>query len=150
MKTRLLLTCILVLSITSCKDDANKNGTKTTKTEEIVDESSSLKLNNGEKWIANFETHDGIAKMDAIIKVFKSDTTKDYASLGEALSEQTSMIIKKCSMKGEPHNQLHVVLVPMLDEISVFKEPEVNVNMERALYKLDSLTATYFKYFKTQ
>ena len=59
---------------------------------------------------------------NSIISNFKSNTTEDYFALGEALSEQTSTIIKKCSMKGEPHNQLHVVLVPMLDEISILKE----------------------------
>ena len=146
MKTKLLLIFVFVLSITNCKNDTSKNETKT---EEIVNEPSLLKLNNGEKWIANIETHDGVTQMNSIIKIFKSGTTKDYAVLGEALSEHTNMIIKKCSMKGEPHDQLHVVLVPMLDEISELKESKIEATSEKALQQLEALTVDYFKHFTT-
>ena len=42
--------------------------------------------------------------------------------LGEALSKETSYIIKSCDMKGEPHDQLHLVLVPILEEITDLKD----------------------------
>lgn len=85
--------------------------------------------------------------MDSIIKNFKSNSNKDYFALVEALSEQTSTIIKKCSMKGEPHNQLHVVLAPMLDEISALKESKNKVTSQKVLQQLEGLIADYFKHF---
>lgn len=136
------LSLILILIVTlSCKN--------ATKAEEIsVADNLELNLNNGEKWIANFETHKGVKIMDSIISDFKKGEHKDYTHLGEKLSEQTSYIIKNCSMKGEPHDQLHVVLVPMLDKISTLKESNNNTKSSETLIELETLIKTYFNYFK--
>ena len=136
-----------VITITSCKYTSKEASSNTP--EISVEETATLKLNNGEKWIANIETHDGVKNMDSILKVFKLGSVKDYAALGNDLSQQTSVIIKKCSMKGEPHDQLHVVLVPMLDEISIIKESESEALSEKALHKLEALITDYFKHFTT-
>ncbi|WP_034042789.1 hypothetical protein [Wocania ichthyoenteri] len=135
------LSLILILIVTlSCKN--------ATKAEEIsVADNLELNLNNGEKWIANLETHKGIKIMDSIISDFKKREQKDYTNLGEILSEQTSYIIKNCSMKGEPHNQLHVVLIPMLDKISTIKESNNNTKSSKTLIELETLIKTYFNYF---
>lgn len=133
----------------SCKNETHKNNSNTTKVEEVtVEESIKLKLDNGQKWIANEETHIGIKNMDSIIIAFKSEANKDYILLGEVLSKQTSFVIKNCTMKGEPHDQLHAVLVPMLDEISILRESESKDDSENALGKLESLINDYFNYFK--
>jgi hypothetical protein len=42
-------------------------------------------------------------------------------------------------MTGEPHDQLHVVLAPMLDEISVLRETDSEVSAEIAFTKLKEL-----------
>ncbi len=149
MKTKILYLVILALSFTNCKKDVKKSVDEAPKIEEIVDESATLKLNNGEKWIANLETHVGVTKMDSILKVFNSDKKKDYETLGEDLSKQTSFIIQKCNMKGEPHDQLHVVLVPMLDEISILKESKDIGEKNKAFQKLKLLIRSYFSHFKT-
>lgn len=147
MNFKLLI--IIVLFFMSCKNETHKNNSNTTKVEEVtVEESIKLKLDNGQKWIANEETHIGIKNMDSIIKAFKSEANKDYILLGGALSKQTSFVIKNCTMKGEPHDQLHEVLVPMLDEISILRESESKDESENALGKLESLIKNYFNYFK--
>ncbi len=122
MKPKLLITLLLVILISSCKKDSQKSVSNTGETEDIsLLDTLTLKLNGGEKWIANNETQIGIVKMDSIIKKFKNDETNNYLGLGNNLSKQTSFIIKSCNMTGEAHDQLHVVLVPMLDEISILK-----------------------------
>ena len=147
MKFKLLI--VIVLFFMSCKNETHKNNSNTTEVEEVTaDKSIKLKLDNGQKWIANEETHIGIKNMDSIIKAFKSEANKDYILLGGALSKQTSFVIKNCTMKGEPHDQLHEVLVPMLDEISILKESESKDDSENALGKLESLIKNYFNYFK--
>ena len=52
-------------------------------------------------------------------------------------------------MKGEPHDQLHVVLVPMLDEISILKESKDIGEKNKAFQKLKLLIRSYFSHFKT-
>lgn len=150
MKTRLLMLCLLTITLVSCKKSTQKpSGEPKIETEEVsLLDTLQLKLNHGEKWIANLETHVGIKNMDSIIKNFANQNTKDYVALGQLLSAQTSFVIKNCSMKGEPHDQLHVVLVPMLDEISILKASESTENAEVALSKLEDLIYNYFSHFK--
>lgn len=106
-----------------------------------------MKLNNGEKWIPNNETHEGVRNMDSIIKAIKTVKNKDYSLLGGTLSLQTNYIIEKCDMKGESHDQLHVVLVPMLDDITVLKDADIN-KFKIALENLEGLIKIYFNHFK--
>jgi len=141
MKMKTITTIFILLATLSCKNE--------TKTENIsVADNLELKLNNGEKWIANPETHKGVEIMGSIISAFKKEEHKNYKNLGETLSKQTSYIIKNCSMTGEPHDQLHVVLVPMLDEISALKESDNSTNVEASLENLENLIKAYFNYFK--
>ena len=149
MKPKLLITLLLVILISSCKKDSQKSVSNSVETEDIsLLDTLTLKLNNGEKWVANNETQIGIVKMDSIIKKFKNDETNNYLGLGNDLSKQTSFIIKSCNMTGEAHDQLHVVLVPMLDEISILKESENTEESITALVELELLIKAYFSHFE--
>lgn len=141
MKTKIITLILILITFISCKNE--------TKAEAItVVDNLELKLNEGQKWVANAETHKGVKIMDSMISAFKKESNKDYKILGENLSKQTSYIIKNCSMKGEPHDQLHVVLVPMLDEISILKESNNNTRSNTALTDLETLIEAYFHHFK--
>ncbi len=84
-----------------------------------------LSLNNGAKWAADVPTYDGMKAMRLAMTNFNtvhSDATlEEYQSLGSQLGEITKEIIAKCSMKGPDHDQLHIVLAPMLDNVGVIK-----------------------------
>ena len=150
-KLNILITIILIVSFSSCKKETQKSVSNISETEEIsLLDTLTLKLDNGEKWVANIETQIGVIKMDSIINTFKTDGNEDYASLGETLSEQTSFIIKSCNMTGEAHDQLHVVLVPMLDEISILKEAMNTEDRKTALNELENLIEGYFSHFRIQ
>ena len=150
MKIKILI-IILFVSFSSCKKETQKSVSNISETEEIsLLDTLTLKLNNGEKWVANNETQFGIIKMDSIITAFKADSNEDYTSLGKAISKQTSFIIKSCNMTGEAHDQLHVVLVPMLDEISILKESTNAEESKSALNELEDLMEGYFSHFRIQ
>lgn len=140
---------LILLCVLSCKNDKKQE----LKPVEVIENVSlldtlQLKLDGQDKWLVNLETQEGVNKMDSIITAFSAKTDKDFVSLGETLSKQTSYIIKNCTMKGEPHDQLHVVLVPMLDVISVLRETDNQVEAEKALTSLKSLIKDYYNYFK--
>jgi len=148
MKIKYLLLLMFALAIVAC-NDSKKVKLNTSETKEIsLLDTLQLKLNQGNKWLVNPETQGGVEKMNTIIKAFKADNNKDYNALGKKLAKQTSYIIKNCNMVGEPHDQLHVVLVPMLDEISTLKEAENNTEAEAALTRLEDLIKDYFVHFK--
>ncbi|MBT8394307.1 MAG: hypothetical protein HKO81_07025 [Flavobacteriaceae bacterium] len=149
MKPKLLITLLLVISFLSCKKEAKQNVSKTSETEEIsLLDTLTLKLDNGKKWVVNDETQIGISKMDSLITAFKSADKKDYSNLGKDLSIQTGYIIRSCNMTGEAHDQLHVVLVPMLDKISTLKESQDTKKSKAALIELEGIVAAYFKHFE--
>lgn len=149
MKITYVILLSLLISFLSCKKDTQKNTEITAETKEIsLLDTLTLKLDNGKKWFVNNETQIGIMKMDSIISAFKEGRTKDYSNLGKDLSIQTAYIIKSCNMEGEAHDQLHVVLVPMLDEISNLKESNSKEESEKALSDLEGLIDKYFNHFK--
>ena len=149
MKTKYAIIVLFLVLTFGCKTENKKIETKVNETKEIsLLDTLQLKLNRGKKWLANPETQGGVEKMNSIIQKFKSETNKDYNALGKKLSKQTSYIIKNCSMVGEPHIQLHVVLVPMLDEISNLKDAKNNTEGEAFLANLEGLIKDYFVHFK--
>ena len=149
LKLKIVIIIILVVSISSCKKETQQNVSDTSETQEIsLLDTLTLKLNSGEKWIANNETQVGIVKMDSIIKGFKVEGNNNYLKLGKDLSKQTTYIIRSCNMTGEAHDQLHVVLVPMLDEISILKESENTEESKPALGELELLIKAYYSHFE--
>lgn len=145
-----LMTLLCFVCIMSCKNKEENVFSKSKSQNEAISviDTLQLRLNDGNKWIANPETHEGVANMETIIKAFKKENKKDYQVLGDSLAKQTGYIIKNCSMKGEPHDQLHVVLVPMLDEISILREQKNTSESKTALNRLEHLISTYFIHFK--
>ena len=149
MKKIFVIVCFLIVIIGCKSETKNVNSIQESESETIsILDTLSLKLNANNKWIANVETHEGITKMDSIISAFKKGTENDYKALGSNLSKQTGYIIKHCSMKGEPHDQLHVVLIPMLDEISILREEDSEEKTKFALHNLEQLISAYFKFFR--
>ncbi|SDS66656.1 hypothetical protein SAMN04515667_2693 [Formosa sp. Hel1_31_208] len=150
MKRLLTAAILLIILGVGCKNEEKKTSSESVSSSEhiAVLDTLQLKLDNGKKWVANIETHEGVQKMDSIISVFKKRKSSDYKALGDDLAKQTSYVIQNCSMKGEPHDQLHIVLVPMLDEISILREQTDRTTSEAALHQLEQLIEAYFKYFK--
>jgi len=148
MNSKYVIIILFLVVVFSCKNESKKENDERIEIQEMsLIENEQLKLNNGEKWIANNETHEGVKNMDSIIKAFKTAKIRDYGLLGGTLSLQTSYIIEQCDMKGEPHDQLHVVLVPMLDDIAVLKDADINKS-KLALENLEGLIKIYFNHFK--
>lgn len=129
---------LLVIMVLGCKN----NNTAT----ESFAVPEGLALNNGEKWIANEETQIGMKRIDSILK---NNTSSDGKTLADALSKETSYIIKSCDMKGEPHDQLHIVLVPILEEITDLKDVNEADKLNNKVAYLKGLVNIYFQYFKT-
>ena len=135
LKTVYSIALLFILALFGCK---NKKTEST-----IVLEG--LALNNGKQWVANQETHIGMKRIDSVLKTENSIDTK---TLSNVLSKETSYIIKSCNMKGEAHDQLHIVLVPILEEITDLKDEENDTAKAQKIKRLKLLVAKYFEFFK--
>lgn len=146
MKIKHSVTILLLAMLFSCKTESKKIEKPSYKTKNVsVLDTLQLKMNHGEKWVANKETHIGMQHIDSILK---NNASIDGNELGNLLSKETSFIIKSCDMTGEAHDQLHIVLVPILDEISNLKDSKNSSQTELFTKKLEGLTKDYFSHFK--
>ena len=87
--------------------------------------------------------------MKRIDSLLKNNSSFNGKLLGEAISKQTSYIIKSCNMKGKAHDQLHLVLVPILEDVSELKESKDALKSKQIQNKLELRLQDYFKYFET-
>ena len=138
--TSTIIIVAMLLSCYSCKNDTTKSEPQT------KINLDGLTLNKNEKWIANSETHIGMKRIDSILK---NNLSLDGKTLGNLLSKETSYIIKSCDMTGEAHDQLHVILVPILEEITDIKDITNPSKLKDKVSHLKDLINTYFKFFKT-
>ena len=139
MKKALLkyLLILLMLSNYSCNKQ-EKNSSNYQK--------NIISLNNGNPWKANPETTNGIENMKKIMASFNIDSNLNlYDKLADDLTEEFLIILEKCTMKGESHDQLHNYLLP----IKIMFKDLLNTNIkerQKTFYKLSSHLENY-KYF---
>ena len=136
----LVIFVFILMAFYNCKNESSQVNSET----EINLEG--LTLNNKEKWVANEETHIGMQRIDSILK---NSNATDGKVLGNILSKETSYIIKSCDMKGKAHDQLHIVLVPILEIITDIKDKKNTPEIDKKIESLKRYTQTYFKYFKS-
>jgi len=76
-------------------------------------EAVAVKLDNGNKWVANPETTEGIVNMQSLVDAYLGGGDTDVQALRTSLETEFSTIFEKCTMKGEAHEQLHNYLLPI-------------------------------------
>lgn len=166
MKKTILSLAILSALLISCNETKHKQeNTDTVETTEGVHEHeleemaaethamdnawvNEIKLDNGNKWEANLETTEGVDKMLNLVKSSDPKTVEDYHALASKLNEEKNYVVKKCTMEGPSHDNLHVFLHPLIEKIealgkvsSTDEGAEVTANIQENL-------EGYYDYFQ--
>ena len=102
-----------------------------------------LKLDQGKKWIANEATHVGMTAIDKLLK-----SASDNETLVADLQKEIQSITSQCTMTGPAHDQLHIVLIPIIEQTAALGSAK-NADRQQHLDELKHLTHAYFKHFKT-
>lgn len=111
-------------------------------------ESNKVSLNNGELWMANIETTQGIDNMIMQMNSFSdTESVEAYAKLKTDLDKEFGTILKECTMKGDSHNQLHNFLVPMQEMFEGLTSTDLETCKEN-YHTLNDHLKGYSKYFK--
>ncbi|PKL78605.1 MAG: hypothetical protein CVV25_10860 [Ignavibacteriae bacterium HGW-Ignavibacteriae-4] len=105
-----------------------------------------IMLNNGQKWIADKHTNDKVSQMKKEIADYKD--SKDYAKLTTNLEADVNELIKGCTMDGEPHNQLHHWLEPLLGLVKGMKDANSDADKSAKVEELEKSLNQYTEYFK--
>ncbi len=107
-----------------------------------------MQLNNGEKWVANNETNEGVERMQAILKAQQTVTMEDYHKLADQLGEAKNYVVKECTMKGASHDNLHVWLVPLIEKIEALSETKMLEDAAKIKHSIIENINSYNNYFK--
>jgi hypothetical protein len=127
---------ISLLALVSCKDNKNQEKVINTDAVEATHENNNEKASNlyanswikeietneDGKWEANAETNEVVQKMKNNIKTQITNTLDSYHKLAEQLNDDKNYVIKNCTMKGAPHDNLHVWLLPLIEKIEALSE----------------------------
>lgn len=128
------LILIIAFSVfVGCKNHENQNAIKETQTDNTKENSETLEVYKNSwineiktplagKWLANKETNEGVKHMIISLETTETMTLQDYKTLAKQLSSHKDFIIKNCTMKGEPHENLHVWLLPLMAKIEALSE----------------------------
>lgn len=105
-------------------DSETENSTETTVEDDALEEEvraslEGLELNNGEKWLVDVSTDAGMADVQNLVDNFDGE---DVKQLGKDIKSQLKDITKSCDMKGEDHNQYHILLKAMMKEAKQLKK----------------------------
>lgn len=149
-KTSLLIAItVTTLIFISCKENKKQQTIEPVQTEEETHESEGvLGLNNGNLWMANTETTEGIQNMSQLVTNFTdTENMEAFPELKSKLEAEFGAIISKCTMTGEAHDQLHNYLLPMKP---LFKDlaSEDLATRKSGLEKLTKHLSEYSAYFK--
>ena len=135
----------------ACENTKKNNQDSTTKTElkEAINKSETIvNLDNGKRWIANRETTEGINAMIQLMKSFTdSENIDSYQVLADSLNSEFNTILKKCTMKGESHDQLHNYLFPMKEKFEKLSSNDLN-ETKNAFEDLKIHVSLYKEYFE--
>jgi hypothetical protein len=155
MKNSILCVAFSIAMLSACQNNSksiNQDAADAQDTivhhEEQVQQASPVSLNNGKKWIANSETTEGIKKMTALMTEFTHQPeANDYKSLKVQLETEFNLILQKCTMTGEAHEQLHKYLIPMAEMFKKLNSEDMEV-CHKAFDELKQHLTEYENYFQ--
>lgn len=167
MKKTILTTLILSALMIGCKDSKTKNSENSETTEEVQNHKegiakksedqatvynnawvNEIALDSGAKWEANLETNEGVEKMLKLVEASDPRSVEDYHSLASELNEENNYVIKKCTMTGPSHDNLHVFLHPLIEKIAALGEVSSTEEGAKITAGIKENLEGYYDYFK--
>lgn len=166
MKKTILSLAILSALLISCNETKHKQeNTDTVETTEGVHEHeleemaaethamdnawvNEIKLDNGNKWEANLETNEGVDKMLNLVKTSDPKTVEDYHTLASKLNEDKNYVVKKCTMEGPSHDNLHVFLHPLIEKIEALGKVSTTDEGAKITASIEENLEGYYNYFQ--
>ena len=157
MNTKIITLTIVSLLLLSCgnttNDQTNELTAPSTQQEQSHDDQiPAISLNNGTRWNSDQSTFTGMKRLELTLYNFRAGhnnpTVADYNVLGNALATIDNEIISQCSMTGKDHDQLHILLAPMLANVDVIKNGEDLVEIKVNTEAINEALVQFFEHFE--
>ena len=142
-------TLLLFVLLTSCANKSDKHAhDESATTQQHEEESKTLYLNNGEKWLVNEEMKPYILDAESILNSYVANGTNDYKQLATQLKEKNAALIKSCTMSGESHEVLHIWLHPHLALTDSLMQASSIEEANKTITALQNSLTSYHAYFQ--
>lgn len=135
----------------SCNNSNDKPEVQSTEVEHSHVSSDTLALNNGDKWKADSATNHNVIKMKMIAENFSVapfPSMDEYKMVAADLQTSIDTMMRQCSMKGEPHDQLHKWLEPLIKETKELKNAGDTTQARPLFTSINERIHNYKNYFE--
>ena len=124
---KIITIAALVVSLSSCNTKSNEEKPSMVQVEEHEhSKTEAIELNNGAKWKVDAAMMVNIRAMENYVATFEKTNDKDYQSLATKLKKSIDLLTSNCTMKGQPHDELHKWLLPFIDLVDAFDKDKSN------------------------
>lgn len=155
MKPLIIIASTVLILLAGCKEkETTVNNSSQVAEETIIHAQSQpavwkedIQLNQGTQWPANRETTEGILEMTRLLSQASPSSPEEYRELGNALNEEKNLVIKRCTMKGPSHDNLHIYLQPLIGKIGELQEVDSAEQGERIISEIQEHLEAYHSYF---
>ncbi|MGB3343005.1 MAG: hypothetical protein WBA61_03755 [Aequorivita sp.] len=166
MKKTILTAAILSVFLIGCKDNKSTNSETSVETEMVHEHEADnerdhdhdgmalnnawvneIQLDNGSKWEANIETTEGVETMLQQIETSNPETVEDYHKLASKLNDEKNTVVKKCTMEGPSHDNLHVFLHPLIQKIEALGMVSTADEGSEIITSIKENLDAYYNYF---
>lgn len=141
MKLKTLIAIFILAGIVACKEHSHDKG------DHHGAAATELKLNMGKKWQADSITRITYALLDkeaASAKISDAASARKFTERSEKL---IAGLIKGCTMTGDAHDQLHILIGKTNTALDNLKNAEAG-HFEHRLTELRATTALFAQYFE--
>lgn len=136
----------LLMSCNTSNTDENTEKKTVQKEEQTSkEESSTISLNDGEKWKVNEEMLPHIEKSEVVFEAFEGE---DYSQLSKDMMVHTNNLIQSCTMGGASHDELHKWLHPHLELLKSLSTVNSEKAKEEIIPSIEKSFSTFHKYFE--
>jgi|SRR5680860_913494 len=140
------LIALLMSCNTSNNTDENTENKTVQKEEQISkEETSTISLNDGEKWKVNEEMLPHIEKSEIVFKAFEGE---DHDQLSKDMMVHTNNLIQSCTMDGASHDELHNWLHPHLELLKSLSSANPQKAKEEIISAIEKSFSSFHKYFE--
>lgn len=163
-KTILLASVALSVVLVSCNDSNKKSETVNADHTEAIDNNTTaasghkhllsndwvqeIQLDNGNHWKANKETTEGVQEMLNILNTTPASSVAQYHELAQELNEEKNQIVRKCTMEGASHDNLHIFLHPLIEKINALGKVESAEEGAEITKSIKENLKAYYDYFQ--
>lgn len=112
------------------------------------EKTSSLILNNGDKWKADSTTIVNAANLQTIITTAKSGSLSDYQQTAAAFQEGLNKMVAECKMQGADHDALHIWLEPLMGKTKELSKATSAEKAAPVLHELETQVILFPQYFQ--